>query len=97
MVVTGRYSDLRRKWVVDRQNGDILGRVIDLEIEFQRSRVVSIVVGQRHRWWWPFGQPEEQVIPWHRIGVIGQDTLLVTAEHTPGEEGRGEETPRRPL
>ena len=83
----GRYSELRKKWVVDRQNGDILGRVIDMEIEFQRNRVVSIIVGQRRRWWWPFDRPEEQVIPWHRIGIIGQDTLLVTAEHSTERSG----------
>ncbi|MBQ4101759.1 MAG: YlmC/YmxH family sporulation protein [Oscillospiraceae bacterium] len=75
--MNGRFSELKRKWVIDRKGGSILGRVTDLEIDMARNRVVSVVAGQKKHWFLPFSVTEESVIPWQQIDVIGEDTILV--------------------
>ena len=76
--MAGRYNELKKKWVVDKTGGNILGRISDLEIEYSRNRVVSIVAGKKKRWWQPFSVLSETVIPWQQIDLIGSDTVLVT-------------------
>jgi len=80
-----RYSELQKKWVVS-QNGRILGRVIDLELDVTRQKVLHLVAGQRRHWWLLFEAKEETVIPWHQIEIVGEDTILVRGELADSEK-----------
>ncbi len=72
-----RLSDLRRKEVVDLQNGEKLGFVDDFELETETASVLSLVLLGRERLWGLLRREPDLVIPFDRVRLIGKDTILV--------------------
>ena len=72
-----RFSELKKKEVINFSNGCRLGYVDDLEVDTKCARVVSLIAYGRPRLFGLFGRAEECVIPWDKIRLIGEDAILV--------------------
>lgn len=72
-----RLQELRRKEVISECDGSRIGYVDDLEIDVSDARVIAIVVFGRPKILGLFGRGEDCIIPWRKIRIIGEDTILV--------------------
>ncbi len=75
-----RIVELREKQVICVKDGTIIGCVGDIEVDTCTGQICSIVVFNRYRWFGFFCKPQDCVIPWKCIEVIGKDTILVNFE-----------------
>ncbi len=67
-------ADLRNKDVICSSDGCRLGNVDDVEIDVQNGRLVCIVIYDKGHF---FSKNCDIKIPWEKIKVIGEDTILV--------------------
>ncbi len=74
-----KFSDLRRKEVVNVQDGKSLGCVSDLIIE-PDGKVISMVMPGPFRLAAVFGQEAGVLVPWSNIVKLGEDVILVKLE-----------------
>lgn len=75
-VVGMKYSELKRKEVINICDGRRMGRICDIDLN-EHACAVSIEVpqaGGRRRLW---GSCDGIVIEWDRIRCIGDDVILV--------------------
>lgn len=72
-----RFSDLRRKEVINIKDGVKYGYVGDIELDPESARLCAIIVYGRLRCFGLFGREEDYVIRWEDIQMIGDDTILV--------------------
>ena len=72
-----RFQDLRRKEVININDGSRLGLVADLDLRAPEGQVVAIVVYGPARFLGLFGRGEEFYIPWDCIQRIGDDIILI--------------------
>ena len=72
-----RFQDLRRKEVININDGSRLGLVADLDLRAPEGQVVAIVVYGPARFFGLFGRGEEFYIPWECIKQIGDDIILI--------------------
>ena len=72
-----RFRDLRRKEVININDGCRLGLVADLDLRAPEGQVVAIIVYGPARFFGLFGRGEEFYIPWECIKQIGDDIILV--------------------
>ena len=70
-------STLRHKEVISRRNGCRIGYVDDLEIDTQSARIYSLIIYGRLKCFGLLGRKDDCVIPWDKIELIGEDTILV--------------------
>lgn len=75
-----RIAELKNKQVVCVKNGCVLGYVFDIEFNTADGSLTAIVIPGRPRLLGLFGHEEDIVIPWSEIEVIGQETVLVSAD-----------------
>ena len=83
MVVINRLSEMRDKEVINVKDGTKLGNVDDLEIETDGATVSSIVIYGKLRFFGLFGREDDVIVPWDKIKVVGEDTVLVDADEQP--------------
>lgn len=67
-------AELRNKDVICASDGCRLGNVDDVEIDITNGRLSCIVIFTRSN---PFSKGKDIKIPWDKIKVIGEDTILV--------------------
>ena len=72
-----RFSELKKKEVINSTNGCKLGFVDDLEVDTKCARIIALIAYGRPRLFGLFGGGEECVIPWDKIRLIGEDAILV--------------------
>ena len=72
-----RFQDLRRKEVININDGSRLGLVADLDLRAPEGQVVAIVVYGPARFFGLFGRGEEFYIPWGCIRQVGDDIILI--------------------
>lgn len=72
-----RFRDLRRKEVININDGSRLGPVADVDLRVPEGQVVAIVVYGPARFFGLFGRGEEYYIPWDCIQRIGDDIILI--------------------
>ena len=72
-----RFRDLRRKEVININDGSRLGLVADLDLRAPEGQVIAIVVYGHARFFGLFGRGEEFYIPWDCIQRIGDDIILI--------------------
>jgi len=70
-------SELQVKEIISVENGEKLGHMTDLEIDVDRGRLLSIVIGGKGKMMGLMGKDEEILIPWDSILKIGEDVILV--------------------
>ncbi len=85
-------SQLRNKEVINSRNGCRIGYVDDLDVNTRDARVCAIIIYGRFKLFGLLGRKDDCVIPWDRIELIGEDTILVSSE---GEFRRSERKKRR--
>ena len=72
-----RFSELKKKEVINFSNGCRLGYADDLELDTKSARVTALIAYGRPRMFGIFGAREECCIPWEKIRLIGEDAILV--------------------
>lgn len=72
-----RMFDMRRKEVININDGCRLGCVSDLDIKLPEGQVCAIIVYGPCRFFGLFGRGEEYYIPWDCINKIGDDIILI--------------------
>ena len=73
----GRGIDLKQREVININNGQILGFVVDLNAEFGIGTIKSMVVAQTGKLIKSLTGKNTIEIPWNKIKVIGEDVILV--------------------
>ncbi|MEG2158808.1 MAG: YlmC/YmxH family sporulation protein, partial [Clostridia bacterium] len=71
------YNELRCKEVINVINGKRLGRIVDLVISCENTKVLGIVVPGDKR---IFRSKDDIFIPWRNIVKIGDDTILISLQ-----------------
>lgn len=74
-----RFTEFRRKEIIDIQNGMKIGYADDIIFDAERAEINSLVIFGRLRFFGLFGRGEELIIPWGEIEKIGEDTILIRA------------------
>jgi len=72
-----KVSDLRSRDVVNLIDGKKLGNIVDIDLDLEKGRVLSIIMPGRTRGFSFFTRKEEFVVPWNKIVRIGRDVILV--------------------
>lgn len=72
-----RGIDLKQREVININNGKILGFVIDINAEFGKGTIKSIVVAQTGKLIKSLTGKNTIEIPWDKVRVIGDDVILV--------------------
>lgn len=72
-----KISDLRARDVVNILDGKKLGNIIDIDLDLENGRVISLVLPGRTRGFSIFSKREDIVVPWNKIIRIGRDVVLV--------------------
>ena len=72
-----RFRDLRRKEVININDGSRLGPVADVDIKAPEGQLAAIVVYGPARFFGLFGRGEEFYIPWGCIRQVGDDIILI--------------------
>jgi YlmC/YmxH family sporulation protein len=71
-----RITNFKYKDVININNGNKLGFVIDFEIDITTSKVNSIIVCNKNKLF-NFTSANDIVIKWQDIVIIGTDSILV--------------------
>ena len=71
------FSEIRRKEVINASDGQKIGYADDLLIDSKCAKVISLIVFGRPRFFGLFGRQDDCVIPWEKIRLLGEDTILV--------------------
>lgn len=71
------FYELRHKEVINRSNGCRIGYVDDLEIDTCNATLCSLIIYGGFRCFGLLGRKQDFIIPWSKIGLIGEDTILV--------------------
>ena len=72
-----KFSEFRRKEIINVCDGCRLGFVSDLELELPVGRVLALIVPGPRRFLGLFGREYDYCIPWPCIRRIGDDIILV--------------------
>ncbi len=72
-----RFTELKKKEVINFSNGCKIGYVDDLEIDTTCAKITALIAYGRPRIFGLFGHGEECYIPWDKIRLIGEDAILV--------------------
>ena len=70
-------EDMRNKEVISVCDGTKLGWVCDVEIDTHSANLTAIVIYGRPKFFGILGREEDMVIPWEKVRLIGDDTVLV--------------------
>ena len=83
MIMSCKIGDLRNKQVVCIKSGCVLGFVSDVELNTETGNLESIIIFGRPKLLGVFGKEDDIVIPWSKIEVIGNETILVNIDASP--------------
>ncbi len=70
-------SDLKMKEVIDISNGERLGYIYDFEIDLEKGTLLAMVVPGPNKGLSLFAKPNDLVIKWEDVVIIGKDTILI--------------------
>lgn len=73
-------AELRHKEVISSCDGTRLGYVDDIVVDTICAKVVSLVIFGRMSWFGLFGKCEDYIIPWEKIELIGEDTIIISCK-----------------
>lgn len=76
-VMLNRFTQLRRKEVINLCDGCRLGCVGDVEIKLPEGEVRALIVFGPCRFFGLFGRGEDYYIPWECIQKFGDDIILI--------------------
>ena len=70
-----RFSEICFKEVVRLDDGAVMGRIGDAEIE--NGRIRAVILSGRLRLFGLLGREPEKTIPWELVKKIGKDVIFV--------------------
>lgn len=73
-----RFTDLRHKEVISTCDGSRIGFVDDVIIDSANAEVVAVVIFGRTGFLGLFVKCEDYIIPWEKIELIGEDTIIIS-------------------
>ncbi|ABS22785.1 YlmC/YmxH family sporulation protein [Bacillus cytotoxicus] len=76
-----RISEFQMKDVVNVSDGKKLGNIGDIDIDMHTGKIQAVIISKQARMLGLFGREEEIVINWNKIVKIGEDVILVRADH----------------
>ena len=82
-------EEIRRKAVVNMLDGACFGYADDLVADTETKQVLALLIRGRLKLFGILGREEDVLIPWEKIETIGRDTILVRAESTAHNSGKG--------
>lgn len=88
-IMNCRMGDLRNKEVINVKDGTKIGFVSDVEINTRDARLSAIVIYGRLRFFGLLGRENDIVIPWSKINLMGDDTVLVEYEEPKSSKKKG--------
>lgn len=72
-----RMSEFQVKEVVNVENGKLLGRIGDLDVNMVTGEIEHIVILGSGKMLGLFGRESDVIIPWKNIVRVGDDVILV--------------------
>ncbi len=72
-----RGIDFKQKEVINTKDGKILGFVIDVQADFEKGEIHSIVVAKTGKIFNNVNSKSNITIEWKDIKMIGEDVILV--------------------
>ncbi len=75
--MANRSADFRQKEVISITEGRRLGYISDVEIDFEKGVIESVIIPVPGRFFGLFGGGDDLRIPWSSIYKIGEDLILV--------------------
>lgn len=72
-----RGIDFKQKEVVNINDGKIIGFVVDVNADFGKGEIDSIIVAQAGKIFGSVLGKNNITIPWDKINKIGEDVILV--------------------
>ncbi len=72
-----RGIDFKQKEVININDGKILGFVIDVQADFERGEIHSIIVAKTGKIFNNINSKSNVTIEWKDIKKIGEDVILV--------------------
>ncbi|PGC21467.1 YlmC/YmxH family sporulation protein [Bacillus pseudomycoides] len=76
-----RISEFQIKDVVNVSDGKKLGNISDIDIDMNTGKIQAVIISKQTRMLGIFRKEAEFVIPWKQIVKIGEDVILVRADH----------------
>lgn len=73
-----RLTDIRHKEVISAYDGTRIGFVDDVIVDTKNARVISLVIYGRNNFMGIFGKCDDYIIPWEKIDLIGEDTIIIS-------------------
>lgn len=72
-----KFGDMRSKEVIHILNGDRIGFVSDMEIDYRTGKVLSLTVPGPYKFMGILGREKDIIIKWENIKKIGDDLIIV--------------------
>ena len=72
-----KYSELRSKEIIHINNGDRVGFISDIDIDFESGKVISISVPGPYKALGLLGKEPDTIIKWENIKKIGYDLIII--------------------
>lgn len=74
------FMEFRNKEIINITTGVKIGYVDDIIFDVETSKIISVVVYGRMKFFGLFGRDEDINIDWENIKTIGEDTILVSQD-----------------
>ncbi len=78
--MVARIEELKDKQVVSIKDASVIGYVSDIEFDTETGMLSSVVISGKSKGLGFLSRGEDIVIPWDKIEVIGNDSILISME-----------------
>lgn len=72
-----RFSEIRSKEVIHITDGERIGFISDLEIDFDSGKIISLCIPGAYKMMGFFGKDREKTVNWEDIKKIGDDLIII--------------------
>ena len=78
--MVARIAELKDKQVVSIKDASVVGFVNDIEFDTETGMLSSVIISGKNKGFGFLNRGEDIVIPWNKIEVIGNDSILISME-----------------
>lgn len=78
--MVARIAELKDKQVVSIKDASVVGFVSDIEFDTETGMLSSVVISGKTKGIGFLSRGEDIIIPWDKIEVIGNDSILISLE-----------------
>lgn len=80
-----RFSEIRAKEVIHITDGERIGFISDLEIDFETGKIISLCIPGAYKMLGLFGKEQERTVKWDDIKKIGDDLIIIDGKPSVAE------------